>query len=54
MRYCAYVASNAHVELMRAASNNICNFEYEFEALFLYEIYRNGGCRRCAYTCIGK
>ena len=28
------------------------SFEYELEARFLYEIYRNGGCRRCAYTSI--
>ena len=53
MRYAAYVASNAHVQLMRAAAKKECSFEYELEALFMYEIYRNGGCRRCAYTCIG-
>ena len=50
MRYCAYVASNAHVEVMRSAKD--CSIEYELEAKFLYEIYRNGGCRRCAYTSI--
>ena len=38
MRYCAYVASNAHVEVMRKAAQ--CSFEFELEALFLYEIYR--------------
>ena len=38
MRYCAYVASNAHVAVMRRAAQ--CAFEYELEALFLYEIYR--------------
>lgn len=48
MRYAAYVASNAHVEVMRAAKD--CCFEYELEAKFQYEIYRNGGCRKCAYT----
>jgi len=26
--------------------------EYQIEALFLYEIYYNGGCRNCSYTCI--
>ena len=26
--------------------------EYELEARFQYEIYKNGGCRRCAYTSI--
>ena len=51
MRYCAYIASNAHAELMRTA--NECSFEYQLEAKFQYEIYRKGGCRKCAYTCIG-
>lgn len=51
MRYVALVASNAHVEVMRTAHE--CSFEYELEAKFLYEIYRKGGCRKCAYTCIG-
>mmetsp|Transcript_114786 Transcript_114786/g.225206 ORF Transcript_114786/g.225206 Transcript_114786/m.225206 type:complete len:535 (-) Transcript_114786:203-1807(-) len=51
MRYVAMVASNAHVEMMRCASE--CTFEFDFEAKFLYEIYRKGGCRKCAYTCIG-
>lgn len=50
MRYCAYVASNAHVQVMKCAKE--CSFEYELEAKFQYEIYRNGGCRKCAYTCI--
>ena len=50
MRYCAYVASNAHVAVMKAARS--CSFEYELEAKFLFEIYANGGCRRCAYTSI--
>ena len=50
MRYCAYVASNAHVEVMRTVSD--CEFEYELEAKFIYEIYRQGGCRRVPYTCI--
>lgn len=51
MRYVAFVASNAHAEMMRSASEN--TFEYEFEAKFMYEIYRKGGCRKCAYNCIG-
>lgn len=50
MRYCAYVASNAHAEVMRYAKT--CSFEYELEAKFLFEIYKNGGCRRCAYNSI--
>lgn len=50
MRYCAFVASNAHVEVMRNVK--ISEFEYELEAKFLYEIYKNGGCRKSAYTSI--
>ena len=38
IRYCAYVASNAHVEVMRSAKQ--FDFEYELEAKFLFEIYR--------------
>lgn len=50
MRYCAIVASNAHAEVMRQAK--LCEFEYELEAAFQHHIYRYGGCRKCAYTCI--
>jgi Xaa-Pro dipeptidase len=50
MRYVAYVASCAHVEVMKIA--NKCSYEYELEAKFLYEIYAKGGCRRAAYTAI--
>lgn len=50
MRYCAWVASNAHVAVMRHSKE--CEYEYELEAKFLYEIYRHGGCRRAAYTSI--
>jgi len=50
MRYCAWVASNAHVEVMRTTKADM--LEYELEAKFLYEIYKNGGCRKCAYTSI--
>lgn len=50
MRYCAWVASQAHVQVMRAAQPGM--IEYELEATFCYEIYKNGGCRRCAYTAI--
>jgi Xaa-Pro dipeptidase len=50
MRYCAYVASNAHVKVMQSISPGMT--EYELEATFQYEIYRNGGCRRVAYTSI--
>lgn len=48
MHYASWVASNAHVEVMRSISSS--TFEYDLEAKFLYEIYRNGGCRRAAYT----
>eukprot|EP00349_Pseudokeronopsis_sp_Brazil_P002679 CAMPEP_0202960262 /NCGR_PEP_ID=MMETSP1396-20130829/4404_1 /ASSEMBLY_ACC=CAM_ASM_000872 /TAXON_ID= /ORGANISM="Pseudokeronopsis sp., Strain Brazil" /LENGTH=545 /DNA_ID=CAMNT_0049679357 /DNA_START=24 /DNA_END=1661 /DNA_ORIENTATION=+ len=50
MQYCAVVASNAHVEVMRNVKS--MQFEFEVEAKFLYEIYRNGGCRKSAYTSI--
>jgi Xaa-Pro dipeptidase len=50
MWYSALVASNAHVEVMRSVSEGMV--EYELEAKFLYEIYKNGGCRKCAYTSI--
>lgn len=50
MKYCAYVASNAHVAVMRSTHAGM--MEYELEARFLFEIYKNGGCRRCAYTSI--
>lgn len=50
MRYSAYVASNAHVEVMRSAKS--FQFEFELEAKFLYEIYAKGGCRKSAYTSI--
>ena len=50
MRYCAWVASNAHVQVMRSTKAGM--IEYELEATFAYEIYAKGGCRRCAYTAI--
>ena len=50
MRYAAWVASEAHVAVMRMARPGMV--EYELEAKFLYEIYAHGGCRRCAYTSI--
>jgi Xaa-Pro dipeptidase len=50
MWYSSVVASNAHVEVMRAAKAGMC--EYDLEALFLYQIYKNGGCRRSAYMSI--
>mmetsp|Transcript_4138 Transcript_4138/g.6774 ORF Transcript_4138/g.6774 Transcript_4138/m.6774 type:complete len:572 (+) Transcript_4138:56-1771(+) len=61
MRYVANVASNAHSEVMRSVKNHDSSststtgppkFEFELEAKFQYEIYRRGGCRKCAYTCI--
>ena len=36
MGYCAWVASNAHVEVMRQACPGM--IEYELEAIFAYEI----------------
>lgn len=50
MRYSAFVASNAHVQVMKSTKSGMN--EYELEAKFLYEIYKNGGCRKAAYTSI--
>ena len=50
MQYAAWIASQAHVEVMRVAPK--CAFEYELEAKFLYEIYSKGGCRRASYTSV--
>lgn len=50
MRYCALAASQAHVAVMRTAKPGI--MEYELEALFLYNIYSEYGCRFTPYTCI--
>lgn len=48
MRYAAYVASNAHVQVMR--STTVGMMEYELEARFGYEVYANGGSRLAPYT----
>lgn len=50
MRYAAYVASNAHVQVMR--STTVGMMEYELEARFRYEVYANGGSRMAPYTSI--
>lgn len=50
MRYCAYIASNAHVRVMRQARAGMQ--EYELEAWFLFDIYKEGGARFTPYTCI--
>lgn len=59
MRYCAWVASNAHVSVMRmikeaqyGTADVVPLMEYDLEAHFHYQIYRKGGCRRLAYTAI--
>lgn len=50
LAYVAWVTSMAHVAVMRHAKVGM--MEYEFEARFLYEIYKSGGCRHAAYTSI--
>lgn len=50
MWYASHVSSRGHVEVMR--SIRPLQMEYELEARFLYEVYKNGGCRKAAYTCI--
>ena len=50
MWYTNLVSSRAHVAVMRGVRPG--DMEYQLEARFLYEIYRHGGCRKVAYTCI--
>lgn len=50
MRYAAFIASNAHVSVMKSTKPGM--FEFELEALFLYNIYAQGGARHSAYTSI--
>ena len=50
LRYVNYIASIAHVEVMRIVKEGL--YEYDLEAKFLYEIYRQGSCRTAAYTSI--
>jgi Xaa-Pro dipeptidase len=50
MTYCSNISSYAHVEVMRNSKK--CEFEFELEARFLFEIYAKGGCRNVAYTSI--
>lgn len=44
------VSSAAHIEVMKRIGPGLS--EYHLEADFLYEVYRRGGCRFSAYTCI--
>ena len=50
MRYVSWVTSMAHASVMR--DSHRCKFEYQLEALFLFECAFHGGCRHNAYTCI--
>lgn len=50
MRYVNKVSSEAHKKVMKACRPGM--MEYQLESLFLHEIYTEGGCRFCAYTCI--
>jgi len=50
LRYVNKVSSRAHMEVMRKVKPGI--LEYQIEAFFQYEVYHNGGCRHCSYTCI--
>jgi len=50
LRYVNKVSSRAHMEVMRKVKPGM--MEYQIEALFQYEVYHNGGCRHCSYTCI--
>lgn len=50
IRYANKVSSRAHMEVMRRVHHGM--MEYQAEAIFLYEVYHNGGCRHVSYTCI--
>jgi len=50
LRYVNKVSSRAHMEVMKKVKPGM--MEYQIEALFLYEIYHNGGCRNVSYTCV--
>jgi len=50
MRYSSWLTSMAHVEVMKGIKAGMA--EYELEAIFKHFIYRNGGARHEAYTCI--
>lgn len=50
MRYTAYVASRAHVEVMRNTKPGM--MEYQLESMFLHNCYFFGGSRHVAYTSI--
>ena len=50
MWYVSWVSSKAHIEVMRSVTPHM--MEYELESTFLYQVYKNGGCRHSAYTCI--
>ena len=50
LRYVNRVSSRAHVKVMQACRPGMR--EYDLEAVFLYEVYRHGGCRHASYTCI--
>jgi Xaa-Pro dipeptidase len=50
LRYVNWVSSMAHVEVMRAATPGM--MEYQLESLFQHHTYTHGGCRHMAYTCI--
>jgi Xaa-Pro dipeptidase len=50
LRYVNKISSKAHIEVMKKVKPGM--MEYQIEALFQYEVYHNGGCRHCSYTCI--
>jgi len=50
LHYACKVTSDAHLRVMRACHPGL--HEYDLESLFKYQVYSQGGCRHCSYTCI--
>lgn len=50
LRHATKISSEAHREIMKTVKPGMS--EFEMEALFKYHVYKHGGCRHVAYTCI--
>ncbi|XP_066903510.1 xaa-Pro dipeptidase isoform X1 [Halyomorpha halys] len=50
IRYACEISSEAHKYVMKSLKPGM--YEYQAEAAFMYYVYKIGGCRATAYTCI--